>query len=62
LTIPTSDPELWSKLTAMLQPIAGPLLIFSLIGELNLTVLGMPILVLIFLCGIPASVAIYLLT
>ena len=57
LTIPTSDPELWNKPVATFQPIMGPLLIVTLLGDLTLA----SFLAIIFL-GSPLVVAIRILT
>lgn len=62
ITIPTVDPELWSKSYAVIQPIFSPLLIIYAMGNWNSKVSSIPTPLLGFLIGVPISFYVCLTT
>lgn len=62
LTIPTVDPELWSKPYATLHPIACPLFVCFVLGGSSYWVGIIPLPALIAIVGVPGSILVFLTT
>jgi Ca2+/Na+ antiporter len=62
VTIPTVDPELWSKPYAVIQPLFSPLLIIFSMGNWNSMVGAISTPLLGFLIGVPIAFYVFLTT
>lgn len=62
MSIPTLQPESWSKVHAVLHPLVAPLVLLLALGDVNQRVHGLPVPVLSLLLGAPAAVLVLLVT
>ena len=62
MSIPTLQPESWSKVYAVLHPLVAPLVLLLALGDINQRVRGLPVSVLSLLLGAPVAVLVLLVT